>query len=78
MDVSEPFWYPMISPGDRHPLKPSLLGAEGSYRASESVNEVGSSIFFLLGYPGSGVVFAEGGFLMNSRGLYSLLQDSFR
>ena len=42
------------------------MGAEGSNRASESGSKVSSSVVFLLGGPGSGVVSVEGGLLRNS------------
>ena len=42
-------------------MEPSLVGAEGSNRASESGSEVGSLVDFSLGGPVSGVGSAEGG-----------------
>ena len=32
---SGPFWYHTISPGSKCPMETSLVGVEGSYRASE-------------------------------------------
>ena len=39
------------------------MGTDGSDRPLESGSEVGNSIVILLGGPGYGVVFAEGGLL---------------
>ena len=41
-------------------MEPSLVGAKGSDQASGSDFEVGYSVGFLLGGPGSGVVSTEG------------------
>ena len=67
MGGSDPFWYLMMSPGDRCPMEPSLMGEEGSDRASESGSEVGSLVGFLLVGMGSGVGSVEGGSLRYSR-----------
>ena len=74
--VYYPFWYLTMYPGVRFPMEPSLMGAEDSERASESVSEVGSSEGFSLGGPGSGVVSVKGGLLRDSRGSSSSLSES--
>ena len=66
MCVSDPFWYINMYFGARCLMESCLVGAEGSDRASELVSEVGSLVFVLLGGPGSGVGYAEGGLLMES------------
>ena len=53
----------MISLGDRFPMKPSLVGTEGSDNTSESGSEVGSLVGFSLEAQGSGVGSAEVGSL---------------
>ena len=58
-----PFWYLTMCPGSRFPVEPSLMGAEGYDRVSESGSEVGSLVGFYLGVPGSEVGSAEGGSL---------------
>ena len=58
------------------PVAASLVGAEGSDRASESVSEFISSIVFLLGSQISGVGYAEGGLLRDSQELSSLSLES--
>ena len=68
----DPLWYLTIYFGGRCPMEPSLVGAEGSDRESESGSKVGSSICFSLGGPGSAVVYAEGGSLR----VYSLSDSS--
>ena len=47
-------------------MEPPLVGAEVSDMASELYSEVGSSVVFLFGGPGSGVGSAEGGLIGNS------------
>ena len=49
-------------------MEPTLVGAEGSDKASYLGSEVGSLVGFSLGGPGSNVGYAEGGFLGASRG----------
>ena len=61
----EPFCYIKMSPGDRCSVEPSLVGKDSSDGASESGSEVGSSIMFSLGGPGSEVGSVEGGSLMD-------------
>ena len=56
----------MMSFGPMCSVEPSLVGVEGSDRASESGSKVGSSVGFLLGGPGSGVGSSEGGSLRDS------------
>ena len=58
--------------GANFPMEYSLVGAEGSDRAPESVFEVGSGVGFSLGGPGSGVGSTKGGSLRDS----SLLKSS--
>ena len=53
--ISDPLWYLEMSHVDRGPMEPSIVGAEGSDRASESGYEVGSVVGFSLGGPSSGV-----------------------
>ena len=74
----DPFWYITMSTGDGFPMEPSLVGAEGSDRVTESGSEVGSLIDFSLGGPGSGVGSTEGGWLEDSRGSSSSLSKSSR
>ena len=69
--ITCPLWYLKMSPGASCPMEPSLVGAEGSDRASESGYEVGSLIGFFIGGMGSEVGSAEGGSLRDSRGFYS-------
>ena len=59
-------------------MEPSLVGTEGSDRASESVSEVGYEVYFLLGYPISGGGSVEGGPLGDSQGSSSLSLGSPR
>ena len=61
MGGSGPFWYLMMSFGYRWPMKPSLVGAEGPDRASGLGFEVGVSVSFSLGGPGSLVGSTKGG-----------------
>ena len=75
MGGSYPLWYIVMSPGDRFPMEPSLVGAEGYDRASESGSEVGSSAGFFIGVPGSEVGFAEVGSLRDSQGFSSLSSE---
>ena len=44
MGVSNPLWYLAMSFGGRCPIEPSLVGAEGSDRASQSGSEVSSLV----------------------------------
>ena len=71
MDRYDPFCYLNMSFGDRCPMESSLLGAEGSDRASESVPEVGSLVGFSLGGTGSRVGSSELGLLRYSPLSYS-------
>ena len=66
-----PFWYLTLYLGDRYSMESSLVGAEGSDRASELDSKVGSSVFFSLGGPGSVVGSAELGLIMDSSFLES-------
>ena len=59
-------------------MEPSLVGAEGSDRASELGSEVNSLIGFLLGGLVSEVGSVEVGLISDSRGCYSLLSESYR
>ena len=43
---SYPLWYLTIYFGDRCPIQPSLVGAEGFDKASEPVSEVSSPVGF--------------------------------
>ena len=55
LSSSELLWYLTVSIGDRFPIEPSLVGAEGSNRASESGSKVGSLVGFSPGGTGSEV-----------------------
>ena len=55
------------------PIEPSLVGVEGSDRASESGSEVGYSVVFLLGGPVSEVVSMECGVAQGFMGFVLLV-----
>ena len=74
---SDPFWYLVISTGSRCPMEPSLVGAEGPYKASELGSEVGSEVGFSLGCLGSKVGSAKGGSLRDSRVFSSSSSESY-
>ena len=76
MDGYGSFWYCAIFTGDRGPMKPSLVSAEGSDGESEPSSEVDSLVGSSLGYPVFEVGFAEGGSLGDLRGQSSSLLKS--
>ena len=76
MGVSDPLWDLTMSFGDMCPMEPSLVGAEGSDKVSESGYKVSSLVGFSLGGLGSGVGSLEGGSLGDSQGFSSLLLKS--
>ena len=53
-------------------MERSIVGAEGSDRASESGSEVGYLVVFSLGGPASGVGYMEEGLIGDSWGSYYL------
>ena len=66
----DPFWYINLSFWDRWTVESSLMGAEGSDRASELGSEVGSLVGSSLGGLSSEVSSTEGGLLRDYSSSY--------